>query len=365
GDIHLKTEPFKTEYKQNEFNFSRCSSAFFLGIVFVLVSVSLSSDLVYDREMKTKNQLYINGVMFLEYIGSYFILLTLMLLFIFFILISLIFILHVEGLDTIPAVYIMVILFFVYCPTAVVATACLSYFFDKADSLQCILPNVTSLIGGVPFMAVASLDMLGVAKNLTFALHVLFSSTNFVYIPFSIIYHANSVYRESDQHTSFIKYVNKETVALLMGCIGQLPVLWVILTLLDSSSKKSSNKNMTIDLQDDGDEDVKNERRKVNNIVTEKSYWPVIVIQNLRKEYYNRNLESNKICFHQKLCLNDEPTKKVAIRNLSLTVDTGEILGLLGHNGAGKTSTMKVLATEEKETAGKFESVLFKNVFVK
>jgi len=39
------------EYKQNEYSFSRCSSAFFLGIVFVLVPVSLSADLVYDKEV--------------------------------------------------------------------------------------------------------------------------------------------------------------------------------------------------------------------------------------------------------------------------------------------------------------------------
>lgn len=52
--IDIKTEPFKMEYKQNEYSFSRCSSAFFLGIVFVLVPVSLSADLVYDREVKIK-----------------------------------------------------------------------------------------------------------------------------------------------------------------------------------------------------------------------------------------------------------------------------------------------------------------------
>jgi len=43
------------EYKQNEYSFSRCSSAFFLGIVFVLVPVSLSADLVYDREVCITN----------------------------------------------------------------------------------------------------------------------------------------------------------------------------------------------------------------------------------------------------------------------------------------------------------------------
>lgn len=51
SNIDIKTEPFKMEYRQNEYSFSRCSSAFFLGIVFVLVPVSLSADLVYDREV--------------------------------------------------------------------------------------------------------------------------------------------------------------------------------------------------------------------------------------------------------------------------------------------------------------------------
>ncbi|XP_050432298.1 phospholipid-transporting ATPase ABCA3-like [Adelges cooleyi] len=352
GKIYVKTEPFKTEYKQNEFNFSRCSSAFFLGIVFVLVPVSLSSDLVYDREIKAKNQLRINGVTFTEYFTSYFLLLTFMLLVIFFILLSLIGILRVEGLDTVPALYTLAILLLAYCPTAVLATACLSYCFDKTDSVQCVLPNITSLVGGVPFIVVASLDMLGVAKNMAFALHVLFSSTNFVYVPFSIVYFVNSVYRENDEHAPFIKYVNKETVALLMGCIGQLPVLSVVLLFLDSAAKKPRDTRPTIDLQDDGDDDVKAERRKVNDIVNEQADWPVIAIQNLRKEYLNANTESNTNCLVQK-CSDNRDERSVAIRHLSVTVGTGEVLGLLGHNGAGKTSTMKIITTEERETSGK------------
>lgn len=202
-----------------------------------------------------------------------------MLFFIFFILILVIASFHVEGLDTPFAISTMIILLVAYCPAAVLATACLSYFFEKTDSVQSILPNVTSLIGGVPFIIVASLDMMGIANNLVFALHVLFSSTNFIYVPFAIIYFINSVYRENDNNIPFIKYINKETVALLMGCIGQIPALWVILKILDSKTKNNSTSNITIDTQDEGDEDVKIERRKVNNIVNEQSNWPIIVIQ--------------------------------------------------------------------------------------
>jgi len=207
-----------------------------------------------------------------------------MLFLIFFILICLIALFHVEGLDTSFAITTMIILLIAYCPAAILATACISYFFEKTDSVQSILPNITSLIGGVPFIIVASLDMLGIAYDLVFALHVLFSSTNFVYVPFAIIYFINSVYRENDDHVPFIKYVNKETVALLMGCIGQIPVLWVILKILDSKIKNNGTSEMITDTQDEGDDDVRTEQSKVNNIVNEQVNWPVIVIQVIGKK---------------------------------------------------------------------------------
>lgn len=215
----------------------------------------------------------------MQYFSSYFILLNSMLLIIFFLLVFLIASFHVEGLDTPFAIYTMIILLVAYCPTAILATACISYFFEKTDSVQSILPNVTSLIGGVPFIIVASLDMLGIASNLGFALHILFSSTNFVYVPFAIIYFINTVYRENDEHAPFIKYVNKETVALLMGCIGQIPALWVILKILDSKTKNKTTSTITVDTQDEGDDDVKSERVKVNSIVDDQVDWPIIVIQ--------------------------------------------------------------------------------------
>lgn len=215
----------------------------------------------------------------MQYFSSYFILLISMLLGIFFILIILIALFHVEGLDTPFAIITMIILLIAYCPAAILATACVSYFFEKTDSVQSILPNVTSLIGGVPFIIVASLDMLGIVSDVGFALHVLFSSTNFVYVPFAIIYFINSVYRENDDHAPFIKYVNKEIVAILMGCIGQIPALWVLLKILDSKSKNKKTSKITIDTQDEGDDDVKTERIKVNNIVNDQVDWPVIVVQ--------------------------------------------------------------------------------------
>lgn len=64
-------------------------------------------------------------------------------------------------------------------------------------------------------------------------------------------------------------------------------------------------------------------------------------------------MNSNRNCFLRNKCTNENNERKIAIRNLSLAVNTGEVLGLLGHNGAGKTTTMRIITMEEKETSGK------------
>jgi ABC-2 type transport system ATP-binding protein len=63
----------------------------------------------------------------------------------------------------------------------------------------------------------------------------------------------------------------------------------------------------------------------------------VISIKNLRIEYRSSEMGS--------------PTK-VAVKNLSLAVHTGEVFGFLGPNGAGKTSTMNVLLGFVPPTSG-------------
>uniref|UniRef100_A0A452THM6 ATP binding cassette subfamily A member 9 n=1 Tax=Ursus maritimus TaxID=29073 RepID=A0A452THM6_URSMA len=68
---------------------------------------------------------------------------------------------------------------------------------------------------------------------------------------------------------------------------------------------------------------------------------PVIIASCLRKEYAGKKRK----CFAKR-------KKKVAIRNVSFCVKKGEVIGLLGHNGAGKSTTIKMITGDTNPTAG-------------
>ncbi|XP_014681850.1 PREDICTED: ATP-binding cassette sub-family A member 8-A-like [Priapulus caudatus] len=70
------------------------------------------------------------------------------------------------------------------------------------------------------------------------------------------------------------------------------------------------------------------------------NHYPVVMVKNMQKAFSTGGLfeKGNEI--------------KVAVRNLSLAVETGEVLGLLGPNGAGKTTTLSVITSETAPTAG-------------
>ncbi|XP_056673217.1 ABC-type organic anion transporter ABCA8 isoform X2 [Monodelphis domestica] len=95
---------------------------------------------------------------------------------------------------------------------------------------------------------------------------------------------------------------------------------------------------------EDEDEDVQAERARTLRALnaSNEDEKPVIIASCLRKEYKVKKTR----CFAK-------GKKKVATRNISFCVKKGEILGLLGHNGAGKSTTIRMITGDTRPTAGK------------
>ncbi|XP_074080803.1 ABC-type organic anion transporter ABCA8-like isoform X2 [Macrotis lagotis] len=92
------------------------------------------------------------------------------------------------------------------------------------------------------------------------------------------------------------------------------------------------------------DEDIQEERQRTANALTASNLdeKPAIIVSCLRKEYEGKR----KSCFAKK-------KKKLAIRNISFCIKKGEVLGLLGHNGAGKSTAIRMITGDIIPTAGK------------
>ncbi|XP_054170656.1 ATP-binding cassette sub-family A member 9 isoform X3 [Homo sapiens] len=91
------------------------------------------------------------------------------------------------------------------------------------------------------------------------------------------------------------------------------------------------------------EEDIQMERMRTVNAMAVRDFdeTPVIIASCLRKEYAGKK----KNCFSKR-------KKTIATRNVSFCVKKGEVIGLLGHNGAGKSTTIKMITGDTKPTAG-------------
>ncbi|XP_054008550.1 cholesterol transporter ABCA5-like isoform X1 [Hylaeus anthracinus] len=376
--IEVKTHPFQQTSQPQEFNIGTGSSTVFIGMHFVLLPITLVVDMVYDREIKAKNQLRVNGLSFSMYFLTYFIVLVGLIMFICLCILGIIFLFDVPSLQEIPALITLGGLLMLYCPSSILFSTCLSYIFDKMDSALSILPNIATFFGLFPFILVTTLDMLGLSGTAAFILHVIFSLLNTLYVPYAAVYYVERVHlmcsiNAACHHLTMSDYLTTEIILMAFGVLLHCPVWFFILLLLDI--KKSGGNVGDIfkhflrnggsigeeimensDIGEHEDADVKAERQKVFNLITSSSVQepPVVLVQNLRKEYRQRESGSCSCCLKQEEEAN-QIQRKVAVRNLSLAVEPGEVFGLLGHNGAGKTTTMKIIIAEEAATRGRVQ----------
>lgn len=417
--IEVSVLPFQQTTQPQGFNVGIFSSAITMGTIFILVPLSLAIDMVYDREIKAKNQLRVNGLSFISYFSTYFLVLGGLMILICAGLLLVILVLDVPALRDWAALGTLATLLLLYCPSSILFSTCLSYIFDKTDSAQSILPNITFL-GCVPFIVVIVLDMLRTGDIAAFSLHCVFSLLNTMYIPYAAVYYVQRVYLMCQVSSACTElhltdYFTNEIIVLLVAIVVHMPFWFALLVIIDIKKsggrvrdgfkflfpKKKSDvlhedSNELSDIGENEDADVKMERQRVSNLIhggaTPSSTAtnanshnsasgaksslvtgnPVVTVHNLHKEYAQG--ESNCCCCCSKLgsalcccCARHEEDEleeataetesnlKIAVKSLSLSVDAGEVFGLLGHNGAGKTTTMRIITAEEAATRGRVQ----------
>ncbi|KAJ8972472.1 hypothetical protein NQ317_016605 [Molorchus minor] len=373
--IEVLAQPFQQTSQPEEFNVGIFSATTFMGMIFVLVPVSLAIDMVYDREIKAKNQLRVNGLSFTMYFVTYFVVLASIMVLICSALLMIILIFDIPSLRDWPALFTLGILTLLYCPSSILFSTCVSYIFDKTDSAQSILPNIATLLGCIPFFLVIFLDMLRIGGKAAFILHIIFSLLNTMYIPYAIVYYVQRVYimckvNYACTELTLADYATDEIVVMFIGIVIHIPFWFMMLLAIDI--KKSGGRvrdalnivktakeelvddaNEFSDIGENEDQDVKSERVKVKTLMSCRTVnHPVVMVQNLHKEYTSNDLRICECC-----CKADDEKEvtKIAVKSLSLAVDAGEVFGLLGHNGAGKTTTMKIITAEEAPTRGRVQ----------
>ncbi|XP_050668382.1 cholesterol transporter ABCA5-like [Leptidea sinapis] len=366
--IEVLTHPFQQTEQPEEFNLGSVVCAIFMGMIFALVPVTLAVDIVYDREIKAKNQLRVNGLSMTMYFITYFTILIFIMIITSIGVLILVIINDIPSLTNGSAITMLTGLLMLYSPSAILFNTCLSYIFDKMDSAQSIMPNITTWVGVIPFVMVACLDTFKWGSEIAFYLHTLFSFLDVMYIPYAIIYYVDRVYLTCNLSglctvPALSSYFTAEVWVLIGAMVVHVPLCGIVLLAADRVKsggricpRKKSETDKCLEAESDAggevgeDDDVRRERRRVVTLLQEsqqqqRSPPPALLVHNLRKEYKVRSSEGS-------WCGENEGGKRAALARLSLAVQGGEVFGLLGHNGAGKTTTMKIITAEERLTCG-------------
>ncbi|GAB6030175.1 hypothetical protein CHUAL_005851 [Chamberlinius hualienensis] len=385
--ISLFTEPLPRHAQAGDINGTIMAATIIIGFAYNIMTAVYTADSVEDRETKVRHQLQVSGLPFSVYwlskfCGNY-------ILFCVALVSTLV---VVEAFQVQPLVQgtpmcILVVGYMLYMVTALLFGYCFGFLFNKYDTAQSFVGILYMILGFAPYVAVCILDMLAVNNGKTASmLHYIFTACLPLYPPYAILYYLDKVY-----NTALIKgtiaepgdYFSNEIIATLIILPVQAVLLCGVLWILDFRSsngrwsevfsvilrKKStiSSPTFNTDVPHNEDDDVRNERARVKTLIgLSRDNAPVVAIDCLRKEFVNRKTLSKKKCLkkgqqkqkniQQKARghhsdVNDG--RKVAVRNLSLAVEKGEVFALLGPNGAGKTSTLRTIVADEVPTRGR------------
>ena len=316
-------------------------------------------------------------------------------------LVGLIYAFALKSLILAPAIVVVISVFLLWFPGFILFNSVLSYSADKVENAEFLfIPVIYGAF--LPYIAVTVVDMtnvmngdLGRILSSTFALLIP------PYVPFGCLYMLTRIYLVSQcslrsscgELSLWDDYLSRYDIwTLYVACLVHILFYFLLLRYVDvkkdggssgeafrvamfmqSAGKRetSADAGSQVDDEDDEEEDsdVRDERITISNYMAREGTESgarrrVVAVSGLRKEYRQtdetakkekkkRKTEISAEGAHAAETGEKEAKVKVAVKKLTMGVGAGEVFGLLGHNGAGKTTSMRMIIAEEAQTRGK------------
>uniref|UniRef100_A0A673V8D4 ATP binding cassette subfamily A member 10 n=1 Tax=Suricata suricatta TaxID=37032 RepID=A0A673V8D4_SURSU len=351
------TELIKTERSSIPFNavlvqFGSMNGPLILLVLGSCLSPYIGMSSINDHKLKTQSQLWISGLCPSAYwIGQA--LVDIPLFFSILLSVYLINCIMVLGLKFPPRLMFVLVASIVGSSASLIFfTYMISFIFRKRgknNGLWCLGFFIISIFLLIIQSTGESEDPLVILSMILMPFYTLFR--------FFIFFMEQDFMRSLESVDDEIKEGNQSILlTALIPYLQSIILLFVIRCLEMKYGKETMRKDPVFRISsrsrenhpnpeepEEEDEDVQAERVKTANAVTAPNpdEKPLIMASCLHKEYK----EKKERCFSRR-------KKKIAIRNISFCVNKGEVLGLLGHNGAGKSTSIKMVTGDTKPTAG-------------
>lgn len=342
GKITLDIVPFALTQQVAAFNNTAVGfiAAILVSIAYAFIPASLIVLLVKERENNVKHQQIVSGVSLFAYWLS-----NLVVDWIKFFVPGtatiLIFVLYdVDVYINKDGLLATILMFFFFAPCLITFTYLFSFLFKSPSKAQFVVFLLNYFGGAILLVASFILRLIEDTRNVQVNFVEFVLRLFPVYdISFGLFSMANAtiwqiIFKMPKPPTAWNRYCALWSV-IYMAC---LPVIYFGLIMFIETKGQAIGHQFTTESPPqvssvDEDEDVKTEREAVSS-----SNDYAVKVKDLIIEY----LIFGKGCFKKKKTI----STKVAVKGISFGVKKGECFGLLGTNGAGKTSTFKVLTGE-------------------